>query len=78
MAKEDSAGRKSWDETAVMVAVKGFAPYYRLHYGHIEVANDGKNTWTDTGRTQAYLVEEKPYREVETYINNAIMHQPIK
>ena len=78
MAKEDSAGRKSWDETAVMVAVKGFAPYYHLHYGHIEVANDGKNVWADTGKTQAYLVEATPHTEVETYINNAIMHQPIK
>lgn len=78
LAKEDSAGRKSWDETAVMVAVKGFAPYYHLHYGHIEVENDGKNTWKDAGKTQAYLVEAKPSKTVETYINNAIMHQPVK
>lgn len=78
MAKEDSAGRKSWDETAVMVAVKGFAPYYHLHYGHIAVGDDGKNTWIESGRTQAYLVEARPYTEVETYINNAIMHQPVK
>ncbi len=78
MAKEDSAGRKSWDETAVMVAVKGVAPYYHLHYGHIEVANDGKNTWKDTGKTQAYLVEAAPFTEVASYINGAIMHQPVK
>lgn len=78
MAKEDSVGRKSWDETAVLVAVKGFAPYYHLQYGHIAVANDGKNTWIDSGRTQAYLIEASPYTEVETYINNAIMHQPVK
>jgi len=78
MAKEDSAGRKSWDETAVMIAVKGFAPYYNLHYGHIEVANDGKNKWNDSGKTQAYLVEAKPSSEVESFVNNAIMHQPKK
>jgi inosine-uridine nucleoside N-ribohydrolase len=78
MAKEDSAGRKSWDETAVMIAVKGFAPYYNLHYGHIQVANDGKNTWIDAVKTQAYLVEAKPSSEVESYVNNAMMHQPIK
>jgi pyrimidine-specific ribonucleoside hydrolase len=78
MAKEDSAGRKSWDETAVMVAVKGFAPYYNLHYGHIEVAKDGKDTWIDAGKTQAYLVEARPSDEVQSYINNAIMHQPVK
>jgi len=78
MAKEDSAGRKSWDETAVMVAVKGFAPYYHLHYGHIEVANDGKNTWTDSGKTQAYMIEDMPSSEVELYVNNKMMHQPKK
>ncbi len=78
MAIEDSAGRKSWDETAVLVAVRGFAPYYRLNYGHISVGDDGKNTWTNIGKTQAYLVEARPYREVETYINNAIMHKPVK
>jgi pyrimidine-specific ribonucleoside hydrolase len=78
MAKEDSAGRKSWDETAVMVAVKGVTPYYHLHYGHIDVANDGKNTWKDTGKTQAYLVEAEPFTEVASYINSAIMHQPVK
>lgn len=78
MAKEDSAGRKSWDETAVMVAVKGFAPYYHLHYGHISVENDGKDIWKDAGKTQAYMIEARPYKEVETYINKAIMHQPVK
>jgi pyrimidine-specific ribonucleoside hydrolase len=78
MAKEDSAGRKSWDETAVMVAVKGVTPYYHLHYGHIDVANDGKNTWKDTGKKQAYLVEAEPFTKVASYINGAIMHQPVK
>ena len=78
MAKEDSAGRKSWDETAVIVAVKGFTPYYHLHYGHIEVANDGKNTWIDSGKTQAYLIEDRPSSEVELYVNNKMMHQPKK
>ncbi len=78
MAKEDSAGRKSWDETAVLVAVKGITPYYHLHYGHIKVGDDGKNTWTGTGKTQAYLTEARPPGEVEAYINNAIMHQPVK
>jgi pyrimidine-specific ribonucleoside hydrolase len=78
MAKEDSAGRKSWDETAVLIAVKGFAPYYHLQYGHIEVADCGKDVWITKGKTQAYLTEAKPSDEVAAYINNAIMHQPVK
>ncbi len=74
LAPEDSAGRKSWDETAVMVAVKGYLPYYRLHYGRILFCRDGKDRWLDKGRQQAYLVEAKSPKLVETYLNNAIMH----
>jgi pyrimidine-specific ribonucleoside hydrolase len=78
MAKEDSAGRMSWDETAVMVAVKGFQPYYNLHHGHIIVSDKGEITWSDVGKKQSYIVENKPAAEVEKFINDAIMHQPIK
>jgi hypothetical protein len=78
MAKEDSAGRKSWDETAVLVAVKGSAPYYHLHYGHINVVDDGKNNWMNEGEKQAYLIESEPYENVQSLINEMIMHQPKK
>ncbi len=40
MAKEDSAGRMSWDETAVLVAIKGYSQWYTLHQGRITVADD--------------------------------------
>jgi pyrimidine-specific ribonucleoside hydrolase len=78
MAKEDSAGRKSWDETAVLVAVKGFESYYHLHYGHVKVADDGKNNWVDKGNDQAYLIETADPKKVQDFINKEIMHQPIK
>lgn len=78
MAAEDSAGRKSWDETAVMVAIKGAAPFYSLHYGTIKVSEDGSNTWSDTGKQQAYLVPELSPVTVEEKIQQWIMHQPVK
>jgi inosine-uridine nucleoside N-ribohydrolase len=77
-AKEDSAGRKSWDETAVLVAIKGYSKFYTLHPGKIKVADDGKNTWDDNGKGQAYLVEKADYKEVEKLINELIQHQPPK
>ncbi|HVX01438.1 MAG TPA: hypothetical protein VHA52_13530, partial [Candidatus Babeliaceae bacterium] len=77
-AKEDSLGRKSWDETAVLVAIKGYSPYYTLHSGHIKVADDGQNTWDDSGPGQAYLVERIDYKEVEKLINELIQHQPVQ
>ena len=78
MAKEDSAGRKSWDETAVLVAIKGYSKFYTLHHGRMSVADDGKNTWVDNGNGQAYLVEKADYKEVEKLINELIQHQPVK
>jgi pyrimidine-specific ribonucleoside hydrolase len=78
MANEDSAGRKSWDETAVLIAVKGFDDWYDLHFGKIVVADDGKNTWDDNGKKQAYLIEKVPPQMVQDLINKLIMHQPLK
>ena len=78
LAAEDSLGRKSWDETAVLVAVRGYVPYYRLQYGRITVAADGKDTWEDSEAptAQAHLVEAVPPAVVQEVINKAIMHQP--
>jgi inosine-uridine nucleoside N-ribohydrolase len=74
-AKEDVNGRMSWDETAVMVGVNGAAPYFNLHYGKVVVNDDGSNSWIDTGN-QAYLTFARPVTEVQTLINNLMMHQP--
>jgi len=76
MAKEDSLGRKSWDETAVLIAIKGYSQYYTLHHGRMSVADDGKNTWDDNGSGQAYLVEKVDHTEVEKLINELIQYQP--
>jgi inosine-uridine nucleoside N-ribohydrolase len=78
MAKEDSLGRKSWDETAVLVAIKGYSQLYTLHHGRMSVADDGKNNWDDNGNGQAYLVEKVDYKEVEKLINELIQYQPVK
>lgn len=78
MAAEDKNGRMSWDETAVLVAINGYAPYYRLQHGSMQVAKDGSNTWKNEGTQQAYLVEAAPYTTVQAVINKLIMHQPVK
>jgi inosine-uridine nucleoside N-ribohydrolase len=76
MAKEDFLGRKSWDETALLVAIKGYSPFYTLHHGRMIVADDGKNTWDNNGNGQAYLAEKIDYKEVEKLINELIQYQP--
>ncbi|MDF2433728.1 MAG: hypothetical protein JWP44_3359 [Mucilaginibacter sp.] len=76
MAKEDSLGRKSWDETAVLVAIKEYNQWYTLHQGRIVVNADGSNGWDDSGTGQAYLVEKADFKKVEDLINLLIMYQP--
>ena len=77
LAKEDSSGRKSWDETAVLVAIRGYSQIYTLHAGKIKVADDGKNSWDDNREGQAYLVAKADPEEVQELINELIMHQPV-
>jgi pyrimidine-specific ribonucleoside hydrolase len=78
LSKQDSAGRMSWDQTAVLVAVKGYAPWYKLQQGTMVVNADGTNTWSDSGNRHAYLVENLPFSVVAAYINKLMQHQPVK
>ncbi|HUQ67498.1 MAG TPA: nucleoside hydrolase [Flavitalea sp.] len=78
LAKEDSAGRMSWDETAVLVGVKGHEPYYTLEEGKITIDTAGYNKWETTEKKHAHLVEKSSSRQVEEVINTLIMHQPVK
>jgi inosine-uridine nucleoside N-ribohydrolase len=77
-AAEDSAGRKSWDETAVLVAVLGYDKWYTVKQGKIVISDkDGSNTWLDdkTGN-QFYLVEKVSPAIVQKLIDEMIQHQP--
>jgi len=78
MAAEDSAGRMSWDETAVLVAVKGYKPWYKIESGKMIVADDGSNSWVNNPSVHNRLVEEQSPKVVEHFINMTIMHQPRK
>jgi len=78
MAAEDSAGRMSWDETAVLVAILGTEAYYNLQCGKMSVdAKTGANTWmNDDKGNQCYLVEKAKPEVVQELINNLMMHEP--
>jgi len=77
MNPEDSAGRMSWDETAVLVAIKGYQPWYNVEKGKIVVADDGSNTWIKEPLSHSYLVEAQSHLIVEQLINKLMMHQPV-
>jgi pyrimidine-specific ribonucleoside hydrolase len=75
---KDSLGRSSWDETAVLVGVKGYQTWYKLNAGKIVMNKDGSNRWSDDPPVHHHLVEVQPPAIVEQLINKLIMHQPMK
>ncbi len=78
MADEDSAGRMSWDQTAVLVGIKGVEPWYRTQQGTMKVAEDGSNSWVNDQGQHRYLIEAHPSSEVQELINELMRHQPAK
>lgn len=75
-AVEDSTGRMSWDETAVLVGAGGYKPYYTLRPGRIRVAEDGSNTWDSSGHGQFHLMEAVSPTMVRDVIDGLMMHRP--
>jgi len=76
-AAEDSSGRSSWDETAVLVGIGGYQPYYTVRHGQMLVAVNGSDRWEDSADgLQAHLVEARPVAEVQAVINALMRHQP--
>jgi glucose uptake protein len=76
-AAEDSLGRCSWDETAVLIGIKGYWNWYALHRGFIHVKTDGSDFWEPSENGRHYYIEErKSPSVVQGVIDQLIMHQP--
>ena len=77
LAAEDSLGRSSWDETAILIAIAGYQPWYSTQTGMMHVAPNGSDSWEEakTGR-HTRIIEARPVAEVQQLINTLIMHQP--
>lgn len=74
--ENDHNGRHSWDQTAVLVAVRGVSPYYKTQRGHI-VLKGGNNEWKDDPRgKQSYLVALMPPEKIRSEIEALMMHRP--
>src|ERR1035437_4777146 len=62
---EDSLGRMSWDEVTVLVAVKGYKPWFTLEKGRIIIEDNGSNGWDYSGSGQYYMTASQPTEKVE-------------
>ncbi len=75
-AKEDSAGRMSWDEVTTLIAITGYKPFYNTQKGNIVIADDGSNTWNNKGKNQLYLIDKNSALLMQKKIDELMMHQP--
>ena len=71
----NKVGRNSWDETAVLVAVRGIEPWFGFRKLNFEIKDDGKDVLIP-GEKFAYLTFKQTPEEIGELIENLMMHQP--
>jgi len=78
LSPEDSEGRMSWDETAVLIGVYGTEGFFETSRGTIVVNADGSNTWKDDPEgTHHYVIQKMPVPEIARFIEDRMMHVPM-
>jgi inosine-uridine nucleoside N-ribohydrolase len=70
--------RHSWDQTAVLFAVRGPRDYWTVEEGSLEIADDGKNKWSDEKKDRFYLKKKKPVEEMKKIIEDMMVSAPKK
>ncbi|GHT52657.1 hypothetical protein AGMMS49982_13480 [Bacteroidia bacterium] len=72
-------GRESWDQTAVLVAVRGTDRYFNTVKGKIKIEANGANSWQDdpNGKHE-YLTWKTSPEELTTVIEDLMMHEAKK
>ena len=73
-------GRSAWDETAVLIAVRGTEPYFNVERGTYRmVGNDGADEWAPDAENGPHLrvTERMSKAEVGRIIDELMMRQPI-
>jgi inosine-uridine nucleoside N-ribohydrolase len=76
LAKDSNTiGRNSWDETAVLIAVRGIAPWFGSRKVNFDVEADGKNVLIP-GKKFTYLTFKQTPQQIAKVIEDLMMHQP--
>ncbi len=74
---KNTKGRNSWDETAVLVAVRGLKPWFGSRKLNFRIEDDGKNV-VIPGDKLTYLTFKQTPQEIGKVIEDLMMHQPVK
>ncbi|MBS1600287.1 MAG: nucleoside hydrolase [Bacteroidetes bacterium] len=76
LAKDgNTKGRNSWDETAVLVAVRGLEPWFTYRKLNFDVKEDGKDEIIPGEKFMYLQFKQKP-SEIAIVIEDLMMHQP--
>ena len=79
LPQDDPRGRSSWDQTAVLVGVRGLRDYYTAERGILSVDSTGMNCWTATENgPHARLVVRKDPTEMAEIIERLMCQPPTK
>ncbi len=74
-SEKDKNGRMSWDQTAVLIAVKGYEKYFNINTGRFVTFEDGHNEWKDSENgPHAYVVTKMPVPQITELIEDLMMH----
>jgi inosine-uridine nucleoside N-ribohydrolase len=71
----NKVGRNSWDETAVLVAVRGITPWFGFRKLNFEIKDDGKDVLIP-GEKFIYLTFKQTPEEIGNTIEDLMMHRP--
>ena len=78
LPQDDPNGRNSWDQTAVLVAVRGAGDYFDVERGTMTVMDDGSNRWEKcTEGMHARLLFKMPKEQLTGIIEDMMMHKPL-
>ncbi len=72
----DSLGRRSWDQSAILIAAKGVKPYFNSVNGKIQVHTDGSNDWSSSGYGHSYVKFAMPPDSIAEIINQLMLETP--
>ncbi len=74
---KNTKGRNSWDQTAVLVAVRGMDPYFSSRKINFEIKPDGQSVPVP-GDKFVYLTFKQKPEQIAKVIEDLMMHQPVK
>lgn len=71
----NTKGRNSWDQTAVLVAVRGFEPYFGTRMINFDIQENGKSVPV-AGEKFTYLTFKQTPEQIAAVIEELMMHTP--